>query len=849
MSNETKDIRYKVSFTNASAEQKKSFKDSRCIITISVGQPPHEGEKFQATLDLVNKSFKGCMIAVCDTLQRNSRAITKANKTPEDLYEISKKEGDKWLERNKKAIESLTIPCRISRWDEWLNHKDFKDYQKKVDELYENDKEYAKSLNTAIGDYLERVFNHNNIKDISSEGEKWCLKYLKEECAAMCLWFYENYEFDLYSSGRKQAFSMTYEKLIPSQYQRFSAPIGLRFKKSENKVNISTENILANLPGHVYWKDKDGVYLGCNNKQARSLGQKQGLEIIDKTDCDLLGSEIGNKIRENDLLIMKTGQSEVIEEDTYIKKKKKVTMISHKSPLRDAEGHIIGVIGMSIDMTQQKLKEKNLLIQTKERKVALENILANLPGHIYWKDKDGVYLGCNDKQVRSLGLKQESEIIGKIDSDLPWGEDASNKIMHNDKLIIQTGRTELIEEAVKINNKNHTFLSQKAPLKDFDGNNIGVIGVSVDISYQKRLEQKYIEKTAKLKEALKGRRDFINKLSHEIKTPLHGITSITKEVYEQWDKLESKQKKDYLKTVVDSQDRLMSLVTKLLDLAKLKSGKSALKFNENNLKELVKCVISEFKYITEPIIVEVSPQLNTIVQCDSLRIQQVIRNFISNAVKYGGKDKPISIRIASTNHGFLKVSVVDRGIGIPSKEIKRIFDPFEESSITKQVAGTGLGLAICRDIIDSHRGEIWAERNQERGSTFVFTIPMERPERKKHILVIDDEVSVLQSTFLMLTDLDYEVITFESGAEAMNYLEENGPVDLILLDLLIQDMSGADILKHLKEDESFKSIPVIMQTGIDDQENLRKLLKLGASDYITKPYCKEKLRVNIEKHL
>lgn len=132
MSNETEDVSYKVSFTNASLEQKEKFKDSRCIITISVGQPPHEGKKFQETLALINRSFKGCMIAVCDTLQRYSNAVTRTNKTPDDLCEASRKEGDKWLERNKKAIESLTIPCKISRWDEWKDHIGFNDYYKKV---------------------------------------------------------------------------------------------------------------------------------------------------------------------------------------------------------------------------------------------------------------------------------------------------------------------------------------------------------------------------------------------------------------------------------------------------------------------------------------------------------------------------------------------------------------------------------------------------------------------------------------------------------------------------------------------------------------------------------------------
>jgi len=613
---------YKISFTNASMDQKKRFKDSSCLITISVGNAPHESLKFSATLKLINKSFKSCMIAVCDTLQKYTLAITRPLKEPEDLYDISKKEGDKWLERNKEAITNLTIPCVISRWDEWLNHKEFKEYYKKVCDLCDNDTEYANIMNEYTELYLDRLHKqqNNSKREIDyTRGRSLSIRYLKEECAAMCSWFYQdqNYDFELYPPVRNKVLDATYERLVNKNSQHLLAPIGLRFKKSK------------------------------------------------------------------------------VDQEKY------------------------------------------------NNKIALANIIAKMPGHLYWKNEKGVYMGCNDKQAASLGLKTGSEVVGKTDLDLPWGKRASDKIMHTDKLIMSTKKTEIIEEIVKIDGKKSVFLSQKSPLLDLNQKVAGVLGVSVDITKQKILEAEYIEKTHELNNALEVKRNFINNLSHEIRIPLHSVTAITNEIYDQWDTMPDTEKKEYFKTIVDSQNRLMSLVTNLLDLSKIKSGKLSFDFAKNDLIVPIKEVVSEFKYLTEPITLSIDSNLNTVACFDVERIKQVLRNLMSNSIKYGGKDKPINIRVFSADNKCVGISIADQGIGVPEEEKDSIFELFKESSRTKTKAGgIGLGLAIIKDIILAHRGDIYVENNGKIGSIFTFTIPVIRIFTKKHILVTDDALSV-----------------------------------------------------------------------------------------------------------
>jgi signal transduction histidine kinase len=282
-------------------------------------------------------------------------------------------------------------------------------------------------------------------------------------------------------------------------------------------------------------------------------------------------------------------------------------------------------------------------------------------------------------------------------------------------------RTTAVEEPVKIDIRNFMLLGQNAPVI-YSNQNV------IDITSLKRLEEKYIDTSNQLNKALEAKNDFLNNMSHEIRIPLHSIMNVSKEVYEQWDTMPDDEKKDWIKNLVDSQDRLMSLVGNLLDLCQIKDGKLDFNFTKNDVIAVLKEAIDEFKYITDPISLSVEDKCSIIAHFDILRIKQVVRNLISNAVKHGSKNKPIHVRVAAEDSKHINISVADQGIGVPTAEATIIFEPFEESSLTKSRAGgRGLGLAICRNIILAHRGKIWVEQNKESGSIFIFTLPLERP--------------------------------------------------------------------------------------------------------------------------
>ncbi len=220
---------------------------------------------------------------------------------------------------------------------------------------------------------------------------------------------------------------------------------------------------------------------------------------------------------------------------------------------------------------------------------------------------------------------------------------------------------------------------------------------------------------------------FLANMSHELRTPLHGILSFANFGLKNGATAEPKKLHRYFSTIRDSGMTLLSLVNDVLDLAKLEAGKMSLDKRQVDLKALVAKVVDEFESMTRD--KNVSIQLLSFdnihkIQADSTRIMQVVRNLLSNALKFSPEQASVSIS-AREEHGSLLVSVADEGPGIPANEVEAIFDKFIQSSKTRTGAGgTGLGLAICREIIAVHSGRIWAENNPGRGALFSFALPL-----------------------------------------------------------------------------------------------------------------------------
>lgn len=222
----------KASFRECPISDRKIFPKSKCIIPISVGQPVHEGKKFVAAMKLIDTSFSACTILVDDSVQRHTMAIDHPGNADE-LHELAVKVGSDWLERNQLGYENLTIPFDIMRWDDWFVKDAYKASYERVKKYYDENLLYRNAIHanidTFLSRYLSRIANKTHIND--DKAFSLCLDYLLEECAVMCLWVENKYEFEVYPSGRNEAMAATYEHLIKPIYPDYLRPVALRFKK------------------------------------------------------------------------------------------------------------------------------------------------------------------------------------------------------------------------------------------------------------------------------------------------------------------------------------------------------------------------------------------------------------------------------------------------------------------------------------------------------------------------------------------------------------------------------------------------------------------------------------------
>ena len=266
-------------------------------------------------------------------------------------------------------------------------------------------------------------------------------------------------------------------------------------------------------------------------------------------------------------------------------------------------------------------------------------------------------------------------------------------------------------------------------------------------NYNFDLEQKVSQRTKELEFAVMransanvAKSEFLANMSHELRTPMHSILSFSSFGIKQWNSAEQLKLRTYFERIQTSGNRLLALLDDLLDLAKLESGQKQIEYSLGNLLTVIESRIEEqetrLQDLQLTLIVEQTPEDPT-AEFDTPKMGQVMGNLISNAIKFSSPGGTIKIRLRREQQMLksngddshpaivLITEIEDEGIGIPDNELDTIFDKFVQSSKTKTGAGgTGLGLSICKEIIDIHRGKIWAENNSGPGVTFKVVIPV-----------------------------------------------------------------------------------------------------------------------------
>nr|WP_245339264.1 ATP-binding protein [Paenibacillus shirakamiensis] len=367
--------------------------------------------------------------------------------------------------------------------------------------------------------------------------------------------------------------------------------------------------------------------------------------------------------------------------------------------------------------------------------------------------------------------------------------------------------------------------------------------------------------------------DFLLNTSHELKTPLNAIVSITDTLIKGVEGPVTDKQAMNLAIVLESGRRLAHLVNELLDYSKMKHGDIPLFKSNLDLKAVVDSVVRMHSFLLgdkQIILINAIAEEVPTVYTDSNRLIQILHNLIGNAIKY--TDQGAVNISAEVIRDRVEVRVADTGIGIPVNMQRHIFDSFEQSDVfeTKDSGGTGVGLSITKKLVELLGGQIHVDSSLGQGSVFSFTLPLAgrrikgqmeeqkqlqtqgsrshtqypmyiKGEKDEPILVVDDDFANLQSMINLLKLDGYPIVVVNRGQMALDELSKNSDFYLVVMDIMMPGLSGYEVLKAIRERFSPFELPVLMLTAKNRTTDIMMSMENGANDFVGKPFESEEL--------
>ena len=409
-----------------------------------------------------------------------------------------------------------------------------------------------------------------------------------------------------------------------------------------------------------------------------------------------------------------------------------------------------------------------------------------------------------------------------------------------------------------------------------DGSPITFVGLFVDIDDEKKMEEQLEKQKADLEDALaaaqhanRAKSTFLNNMSHDIRTPMNAIIGFTSLAATHIDNKEQVQ--DYLSKITTSSNHLLSLINDVLDMSRIESGKVKIEEKETSLPE----IMHDLKTIVQADItakqlefyIDTADVVNENVLCDKLRLNQLLLNLLSNAMKFTKPGGIVSVRILQKGNapdGFASYDflVKDTGIGMSKEFQEHVFEPFERerTSTVSGIQGTGLGMAITKNIVDMMGGTISVSSEEGKGSTFTVSLRFRTcsgPVRQEVVpqlqglraLVADDDFNTCSSVTQMLSVIGMRPDWTTSGKEAVLRVklaeEQNDGYAAYIIDWLMPDMNGIEVVRRIRTIIG-DGKPIIILTAYDWSDIEEEARKAGVTAFCSKPIFLSELREVLE---
>ncbi len=518
-------------------------------------------------------------------------------------------------------------------------------------------------------------------------------------------------------------------------------------------------------------------------------------------------------------------------------------------PEFDSHGKPFRLISAIKDITQKKLHEQEL----QQQRNLLKTIVDNAPIGIWIVNPDGTYPIINSWVSQNTGYGT---------SHFSMTEEEVEQCRQSNSIALQTDNPiETTEEVTFTDGRKHTLQIFKQKLKSINGEVIGVLGIATDVSEHKHYEKALIEALEKAEESDRLKSAFLANMSHEIRTPLNGVVGFAKFLKTYPDTTPQERNK-FLGIISNSADHLLTLINDIIDISKVDVGLLTINPEPTNINELLAEIYSFF-YNANPDLPKRGIAFNytatlansrAIINCDRMRLRQVLTNLISNALKFTSKGMVEFGYQINDNSNEIQFYVTDTGIGIPMEKQNVIFQRFRQAhnDIAKQYGGTGLGLAICKSLVELMGGKLWVESKPGQGSSFFFTIPLDMPIDKttqkpvsfeltelqtlikgKTILIAEDDPNSMYFLKTALRNFDVKILEADNGLLATEINQLHPEISVILMDIKMPVMNGYEAIKNIRSLNS--TIPIIVQTAhtFSNEQAISKAL--GCNYFITKP--------------
>lgn len=501
-----------------------------------------------------------------------------------------------------------------------------------------------------------------------------------------------------------------------------------------------------------------------------------------------------------------------------------------------------GDVGLAISQLDAALNtdviqsDKTLVLSVLEQLITLSETAENYRTALdYSKQYQQAYeQSFNEQQSRSLALNRVRLAISEKEETI--------KLLEKDNL--------LKEQRNLIQQKQNTF-----QLYFICGVILSLILV-IGLWLRTRQQRKALNDiTLDLKKATEAKSDFLARMSHEIRTPLNAIIGLTKLSQRA---AENQEQQTNLIQIEGASHTLLGLINDILDFSKIEAGKLDIESTPFNLDALinqtVRLHLARADEQQVELIQHIARDVPLHVLGDPLRVQQILSNLVSNAVKFT-EDGLISVSVRcveSTDDIELEFEVKDTGIGLSSKEKARLFQPFNQGdeTISRRYGGTGLGLAICQQLASLMGGKIWVESQVGKGSSFYFTVKVKRDPTQQimspskqlsalKVLIADDVSLSRRAISEALSIANIKADTAAGGQEAIIKLRHatatKAPYDVLILDWKMPDIDGLEVAAIMKQGFSIKKPKVIMLSAFDSPQMKEQAKQLGIHTFVKKP--------------